>query len=188
GAFHHEAAAECCSDDDGEHGATRGERIDATAAAAGPGVPAGKLARKEVDGSHPLVLDPQADGDGERAELGLVDRLRDLEPAERVADAHRDAEQPLELLGEAAELRGAAGHDDFSDPETARLRLVVGERGDELAGERLDAEPDGLARAGRLLERQALRRLAAVEREVALHELHRSEEHTSELQSRQYLV
>src|SRR5205823_5288935 len=96
------------------------------------------VARQEVDSTH-LVLDPQADSDGQGADLlRLADLLRDLHATKWIADAHAHADQALELAREAGEMRGAAREHDLADAERARLVLVVLERGDELAGERLD--------------------------------------------------
>ena len=63
----------------------------------------------------------------------------------------RHAEQPLELLRQAGEPRAAAGDDDLADREAARLRLVVGQRRDELADERLDPATERVDRRGGLL-------------------------------------
>src|SRR5438093_300961 len=66
----------------------------------------GLVAWEEVDGTHELVLDPEADGDGQRADLiGLAKALRHLHTDERVADPHLHADHPLELGGEAVQVR-----------------------------------------------------------------------------------
>src|SRR3954451_20391321 len=115
-----------------------------------------------------LVLDPEPDGDRERVDFRFIHRLRDLEPAKRVSQPHRDAELARELLRKSGEPGAAAGHDDLADGEAVGLRLVVGQRGDELADERLDAALKRRDSGGRLLGRELLRRLTAVERKLAL--------------------
>src|SRR5437764_563386 len=89
------------------------------------------------------VLDPEPDGDGERSQcaVGLAELLRDRDAVERIADANRDADQAVELLGEARELRGPAGQHELADPEGSGLVLVEAQARDELAGERLEVDP-----------------------------------------------
>ena len=72
-------------------------------------------------------------------------------PDERVADAHRDADELLELGREPGELRGAAREHELADAERVRLALVELERGDELAAEGLERR----LRAPRAPERPA---------------------------------
>ena len=71
--------------------------------------------------------------------------------AERIADANAHADQALELAGEPGQVRGAAGEHDLADAQRAGLVLVVLERGDELARERLDCPAHRLARRLRLV-------------------------------------
>src|SRR5919202_2015156 len=119
-----------------------------------------------------LVLDPEADRDRERAHrLGGLEPLPRLHALERVAEPDAHADQPLELVRQAVEVRRAAGEDDLADPERAGLALVELERGDELAGEGLDLAPHRLARRLRLLVGEALRSRSARERERALDRL-----------------
>src|SRR5437763_6787347 len=105
-----------------------------------------------------LILDSEADCDCERTDLlRFAHLLGDLHPGERIADADAHADQPLELAGETREVRGAARQDDLADTERTGLVLVVLERGDELARERLNRPADRLARPLRLIGRQAVR-------------------------------
>src|SRR5207247_11425121 len=105
----------------------------------------GLVAWEEVDGTHELVLDPEADGDGQRADLiGLAKALRHLHTDERVANPHLHADHPLELGGEAVQVRGAAREHDLAYAERVRLRLVDLERGDELAREVGDLTRPGI--------------------------------------------
>src|SRR5205823_2826581 len=101
-------------------------------------------------------------------DLGLVDGVRDLEPAERVAEPDGYADLPRKLVRKAGELRSAAGEDDLADGVAARLRLVVGQGRDELAHERLDPAMKDLDRYFGLLGSETLRSDTAVERKAAL--------------------
>src|ERR671924_1474500 len=119
-----------------------------------------------------LVLDPETDRDGERADrLGVTDALSDPHPRERVADADAHADQAFEVVGEPAEVRGAAGEDDLADAERAGLPLVELERGDELPREGLHLAPNRLPGGRRLLLGESLGRRAVGERERALDRL-----------------
>src|SRR5207244_4152438 len=100
----------------------------------------------------------QSDCDGERTDLlGLADLLRDLHPRERIANANVHTDQPLELTGQAGQVRGATRQHDLADAERAGLVLVVLERGNELARERLNRSAHRVARALRLFGSQTLR-------------------------------
>src|SRR5437660_740034 len=93
-----------------------------------------------------LVLDPEADRDCERAELvWILDATRDRDPGERIADADLDADETLELLGEAVEVRRPACQDDLADAKGSGLVLVELKRGDELSREGLNLAPDRLS-------------------------------------------
>src|SRR5207244_8951649 len=125
-----------------------------------------------------LVLYAQSDCDGERTDLlGLADLLRDLHPRERIADANVHADQPLELAGQAGKVSGATRQHDLADAERAGLVLVVLERGNELARERLNRSAHRVTRALRLFGSQTLREHLIRRRERTLRALDRSEEH-----------
>ena len=91
--------------------------------------------------------------------------------SERVADRDADADQALELVGDPAEVRGAAGDHDLADAQRAGLVLVELERGDELAREGLELAPNRFASAIRLLLGEPLGHVRGGERELALERL-----------------
>ena len=66
---------------------------------------------------------------------------------QRIADRDADADQPLQLLGEPGEVRGAARDHDLADAQRSGLVLVELERGDELAREGLELAPNRFASA-----------------------------------------
>src|SRR5438552_11004134 len=85
-----------------------------------------------------LVLDPEPDRGGQGAARDVLASLAlRLDVLQWIAhpDAHSD--QPLQLGVEARELGGPAGQDDLADPKRSGLFLVITERGDEVARERL---------------------------------------------------
>src|SRR6476659_8040526 len=110
--------------------------------------------------SAPLVLDPESDRDCERTDLGFVDGLSHLEPAERIAEPDRDAEQARKLRRKAGERRAASGENDLADGEAPRLRLVIGQGRNELADERFDSLMERLESRGSLFRLETVRRVA----------------------------
>src|SRR5204863_2366752 len=109
---------------------------------------------------------------GERSRLReLLHALAELDATQRIADPDANADQPLELLGKAVQLRGSACDDDLADAQRSRLVLVELERGDELPREGLKLLAQSVARRGRLLVRQPLRRLLGAQREQLLQRL-----------------
>src|SRR5262245_6356453 len=95
--------------------------------------------------------------------LGLAQLLAELDAVQRVTDLDPDADQPLQLVRDAAEVRGAAGYHDLADAQRSGLVLVELERGDELAREGLQLAPHRLASTIRLFLRQPLRPAAGRE-------------------------
>src|ERR671924_781862 len=84
------------------------------------------------------VLDSETDGDCERADLlRIADALRHLHARKRIADADAHADQSFELSGEPGQVRRSSRQHDLADTERAGLVLVVLQRGDELARERV---------------------------------------------------
>src|SRR4029079_16493917 len=119
------------------------------------------------------VLDPEADRDRQRAELlvGLAQLLAELHAEQRTAHRDADADELLELVGDAAEVRAAARDHDLADAQRSGLVLVELERGDELAREGLELAPHRLASAIRLILGEPFRHVGRRQRELALHRL-----------------
>ena len=65
--------------------------------------------------------------------LGLAELLRDGDPVQRIPDRDRNADQAMQLVGEARQMRRPAGQHELTDPERSGLVLVEAQARDALA-------------------------------------------------------